>query len=160
MEDQIKEFIDRYKKQRADHLDKQYIFRRNKENKGLTDLDLLGQDEKFYADYLLDAKGISKLRNASITPIQWVSAILALKNRSEMINSKIDFFNYMHTLLAIALPLFILAGQAIDKANWILAAICFGFVVWLFKLRSELRFELSTARELVNLFEQLSKSAI
>lgn len=160
MEDQITEFIARYKQQRAEHLENQHIFRRKKENKSLTDLELLSQDEEFYQKYLLDAQGLSRLRNSSITPMRWASAILALKNRSEIINSKIDFFSYMHTLLAVSLPLFILAGQKIDKSNWGIAAICLFFIVWLFKLRSELRLELSTAKELTNVFEQLSRGAI
>lgn len=160
MDDPIKEFINRYKDLRARHLDDQYLFRRKKGNSNLSELDLIPQDEAFYDTYLLDADGLAKLRNTIITPTRWISVILALKNRSEIINSRIDFYNYMHTLLAILLPLFILAGQMMDKANWALAAICVFFIVWLFKLRAELRFELSTAKELTNVFERLSKGAI
>lgn len=160
MEDPIKEFIDRYKQLRAQHLDTQYLFKRERGNSKLTDLDLIAQDEAFYNTYLVDTQGLAKLRNTKITPERWTSLILALKNRSEMIGAKIDFFNYMHTLLAICLPLFILAGQFLSRANWGAAAICVFFMFWLFKLRSELRLELSTAKELINVFEQISKGAI
>ncbi|MBO9770002.1 MULTISPECIES: hypothetical protein [Xanthomonas] len=160
MHDPIRDFIDRYKQVRAEHLNSQYLFKRKKGNSKLSELDFIAQDEEFYRAYLLDAQGVAKLRNATITPARWTSLILAVKNRSEMINAKIDFLNYMHTFLAICVPLFILAGQFLDKANWGAAAICVFFIVWLFKLRSELRVELSTAKELSNVFEQLSKGAV
>ncbi len=160
MENHIKEFIDRYKDLRAQHLDSQYLFKQKKENKKMSDLDLIAQDEDFYNTYLLDAQGLAALRKTSITKTRWASLAFALKNRSEIINSKIDFFNYMHTLLAICLPLFILAAQKIDPWNAGLAVICVFFIFWIFKIRSELRVELSTAKELANVFERLSKDAI
>ena len=160
MEDAISEFISRYKEQRAEHLEGLFAFRRKRENRSLSDLQLLSHDEDFYSRFLLDAAGLAKLRNAQLTKERWASVILALKNRSEMINSRIDFYNYMHTFLAIALPLFILAGQTIGRSNWIAAVGCLAFIIWLFKIRSELRFELSAAKELVNVFEQIAKGAI
>lgn len=160
MQDPISEFIDRYKELRAQHLNTQYLFKRKKGNSKLTDLDLIAQDEDFYKKYLLDTQGLATLRGTNITPVRWASLILTMKNRSEMINSKIDFFNYMHTLLAICLPLFILAGEMLDKWYWVTAAVCVVFILWLFKLRAELRIELSTAKELTNVFEQIAKGSI
>ncbi|QQQ00945.1 hypothetical protein [Lysobacter enzymogenes] len=158
MTDPIEDFIVQYRHRREEHLEEQRRFRRQRKNSKLTELDLISQDEDFYAKCLSELAGFARLRGKELSITRTTGLVLALKNKAEIINADIDFLNYLHTLIAIALPLFIIAGQ-FNRDNYWAALACVFFVIMVFVKRAKLRKELSIAKELTNLFDQTAKGS-
>lgn len=159
MEQTIYKIIEIYKKKRDQHLEKIYkekewsVWHAFRNRIKPSEESFIEKELTFQSELSADIGIEHALKNLRGEPLDWVRALLLLKNKSERLGFQIDYLNYFHTFLAFVFAILVLLADKVKPNNWILAVLTGVFICKVFVDRSNLRRELVIYKEVINLIE-------